>query len=243
MHRFCVCAGQTVSLLIEQERSRAGVGVRGAEVRPHHSVQLYFRAFCLFTLDAASIRPAAFCYLFSLWVRAPIQSTLSAVAVLQRTHTYTHTLFGPYIAYWDACVPLVACKASSCSTYTHSFPLPTPISSPLNGPWGPELSLRLSRTFSSSCLPVWIPLIYLWISPSLACSRIDHPIFARRLLSLYLKLVSPGEGRKRKEAVLTRVQKPETSPFEFHYKQARAFQKEVDQRGKWKYKGAQRLVI
>lgn len=91
VHWFCVCAGQTVSMLIEQERSRAGVEVRGAEVRPHHSVQLYFRAFCLFTLDVASIRPAGFCYLFSLWVRAPIQSTLSAVTVLHRTHTYTRT--------------------------------------------------------------------------------------------------------------------------------------------------------
>lgn len=127
-------------------------------------------------------------------------------------HTHMHTLFGPYIAYWDACVPLIACKASSCSTYTHSFPLPAPISSPLNGPWGLELSLRLSRTFSSSCFPVWIPLISLWISPSLACSCIDHPIFAHHLLSLYLTLVSPGEGRKRKEAVLTRVQQPEAFP-------------------------------
>lgn len=144
--------------------------------------------------------------------------TLCSDSPTQNTHIHMHTLFGPYIAYWDACVPLVACKASSCSTYTHSFPLPTPISSPLNGPWGPELSLGLSRTFSSSCFPVWIPLIYLWISPSLASSRIDHPIFAHRLLSLYLKLVPPGEGRKRKEAVLT--QQSETSPFQFHYKQA-----------------------
>lgn len=59
---LCLC--RTDSL--PADRAREGVGVRGAEVRPHHSVQLYFRAFCLFTLDAASIRPAAFCYLFSL---------------------------------------------------------------------------------------------------------------------------------------------------------------------------------
>lgn len=76
MHRFCVCAGQTVSIPVEQERSWVWVGVRGLEVRPHHSVQLYFRALCLFTLDAASIRPAGFviCFHYESESRSKVHS-------------------------------------------------------------------------------------------------------------------------------------------------------------------------
>lgn len=118
-------------MLIEQERSLAGGGGGGgggAEVRPHHSVQLYFPAFCLFTLDVASIRPAGFCYLFSLWVRAPIQSTLSAVTVLHRTHTHAHTLWAIYCLLRRVCSPHARpLPAARTHIVSHCLPLSHPL--------------------------------------------------------------------------------------------------------------------
>lgn len=90
VHGFCVCAGQTVSMLTEQERICAGVGVRGAEVRPHHSVQLYFGAFCLFTLDVSSIHPAGFCFRYESEPQSKVYSLQWEVR--HRTHTYTQSL-------------------------------------------------------------------------------------------------------------------------------------------------------
>lgn len=198
VHRFCVCAGQTVSVLVEQHGSRVWVRVEwgggGGGQASSFSATVFSCALFIY-LGRRVHPPCRVCYLFSLWVRAPIQSTLSAVTVLHRTHT--HTLIGTYIAYWDACAPPAACKASSCSTYTHSFPLPTPISSPLNGPRGPELSLRLSRTFSSSCC-LFESLLSIYESPHLlrvhVLITLSLPI---SFPSLYLKRLPPGERRKK----------------------------------------------
>lgn len=103
VHRFCVCAGQTVSVLVEQQGSRGWVRVEwggGGGQASSFSATVFWCALFIY-LGRRVHPPCRVCYLFSLWVRASIQSTLSAVTVLHRTHT--HTLIGTYIAYWDAC--------------------------------------------------------------------------------------------------------------------------------------------
>lgn len=162
VHQFHVCAGQTVSMW----QKKRGVE-QGWELKVRRS-GLIIQCNCIFVrfvyLPWMSLPSALQGFVICFRYESEPRSKVHSLQWQSYTeHTHTHTLWAIYCLLRRVCVPLVACKASSCSTYTHSFPLPTPISSPLNGPWGPELSLRLSRTFSSSGFPVWILLIYLWI--------------------------------------------------------------------------------
>lgn len=137
--------------------------------------------------------------------------------------------------------------ASSCSTYTHSFPSPPPISPPPTGPQGLEPALRHSRAFPSA-RRLFETLIYLSVSLSLF-------LRVHRLTSLSLRILPspfisdlssvPRGGKRREKAVAAPGPEPEPSPFGFHYKQASACLKNNNQRGKKneRKKGAQRLVI
>lgn len=86
---FCVCWTDSLHA-VEQEKGRVWVGVRGGEVGPHHSMQLYFRDFCLLTLDVASIRPAGFCvicFCCESMHRSKVHSSNDNHT--QNTHTHT----------------------------------------------------------------------------------------------------------------------------------------------------------
>lgn len=140
VHRFCVCAGQTVSVPVKQQGSRVWVRVEwgGAEVKPHHSVQLYFRAPCLFTLDAASIRPAGFVIYFHYESEPRSKVHSPQDSPTQNTHTHTQ---------WDIhCLLRRVCS-----------PHPPHPASP------PARPLPAARThIVSHCLPLSHPL---WMAP------------------------------------------------------------------------------
>lgn len=143
-----VCTGQTVSMQSSKRRGGCGWGL--GVVR----LGLITQCNCIFVI---------FVYWLWMWRQSALQDFVLFVFAVSRCtdpkytppmtiihRTHTHTLVRTYIAYRGACVP-PACKASSCSTYTHSFPSPPSISSPPTGLQGLELSLRLSRTFPSAC--------------------------------------------------------------------------------------------
>lgn len=150
----------TVSM--QSSQRKGGVwGVRGGELGPHQSMQLYFHDFCLFSLAVTSIRPAGFgviCFCCESMHGSKVH--FSSDNLTKNTHIHTRLLGHTLLI--EARVFPPACKASSCSTYTHSFPSPPPSSHPPRlGPQGLEL---FSETFSHlpfHVLPVWIPLICL----------------------------------------------------------------------------------
>lgn len=207
MHRFCVCAGQTVSILVEQERSWVWVGVRGGGGQASSFSATVFSCALFIYLGRCVHPPCRVCYLFSLWVRAPIQSTL----------THIHTLVGTYIAYGDACdpppppPPARPLPAARTHIVSHCLPLSHPL-------WMAPGVLSFLSGFLALSLPPAACLNPSYLSMNLPISCVSMywspylPIFSP---SLYLKLVPPGEGRKRKEAVLTRVQEPETNWMHF----------------------------
>lgn len=179
-----------------------------------------------------TLRPSALqglLFVFTMSQSPDPKYTLCSDSPTQNTHI--HTLVGTYIAYGDTRAPPAARKASSCSTYTHSFPLPTPISSPLNGPWGLELSLRLSRTFSSSCR-LFKSLLSIYESPHLLRVHVLITLSAH-LFPFPLSQACSPRGRKEKERG-----SPNPGPGarnglnEFHYKQARMFHTKDVHRGK-----------
>ncbi len=156
-----VCTGQTVC--VQSSRGRGGSGSGGAKVGPHQSVQLYFHDFVYLPWirrpsDSPPPPCRILCYLFAVSQCTDPKYT-PPVKIAYRTHTCTHSSghTTPPPSLIEARVFPPARKASSCSTYTHSFPSPLlppslpAISSPPTGPQGLELSLRLLRTFSSFC--------------------------------------------------------------------------------------------
>lgn len=244
VHRFCVCAGQTVSVLVEQHGSRVWVRVEwgggGGGQASSFSATVFSCALFIY-LGRRVHPPCRVCYLFSLWVRAPIQSTLSAVTVLHRTHTHTHSLGHTLLIETRVLPPPPARPLPAARTHIVSHCLP--LSHPL---WMAPRVLSFLSDFLALSLPPAACLNPSYLSMNLPISCVSmywSPYLCPSPSLPFISSVFPqGNEGKRKEAVLTRVQEPETSPFEFHYKQTRMFQKD-DQRRKWKYKGAQRLVI
>lgn len=101
------------------------------------------------------LRPAGFCVIFFAVSRCTDPKYTFPITITHRTHTCTY-LSGHTTppTYRGACVP-PGSQASSCSTYTHSFPLlPPPVSPPLTSPEGLKLSLKTFSRFLFLVLPV-----------------------------------------------------------------------------------------
>lgn len=144
-----VCTGQTVSMQSSKRRGGCGWGlgvVRLGLITQCNCIFMIF-VYWLWTWRLSALQDFVL-FVFAL-SRCTDPKYTPPVTIIHRTHTYTHLLGHTLLI--EARVFPPACKASSCSTYTHSFPSPPSISSPPTGPQGLELSLRLSRTFPSAC--------------------------------------------------------------------------------------------
>lgn len=196
-----VCTGQTVC--VQSSRGRGGSGGGGAKVGLISQCNYIFMILFIYlgygVPPILRLRPAGFCVICLLWVDAPIQSTLLQwQSHTEHTHTHTPQDKPPHPhPLIEARVFPPARKASSCSTYTHSFPSPPPVPPhliPSDWPPGSRAFSETSSRFLFLLLPVWIPLIYLWICLISLSTRpsIDQSISAHPPLFLYLRLVPRG---------------------------------------------------
>lgn len=127
------------------------------------------------------------------------QSKIHSSSDNNTQNTHRRSLIRMHIAYRGACPPPPTYKASSCSTYTHSFPL-LPPSLPLQ--LAPRV-LRLSCTFMSLCC-LFESLLSVYESLSLSLRvhlliSLSPPIFV-----FFFPLSQPLSpwGRKKKEQEL-----------------------------------------
>lgn len=207
-------------------------------------MQLYFHdCVCLPWMRRSSDPPPPPCgilhYLFAVSRSADPKYT-PPVTITHRTHTHMHTLFGtydsPFLTHTHllrrVCSPRLARPLPAARTHIVSHHRPPPPNLSLtNGPQGLELSLRLPRTFSSTCSLIESLLstddsVYLCFYVSICWSVYRCPS-SPLPLSQVLSPKGDGGGGE----ALPRGQEPESSPFGFHYKQASTSQKSNNQRG------------
>lgn len=176
----------------------------GGKFRPHHLKRLYFHDFVYLPWTRRPSDPppppcGILCDLFAVSRCADPKYT-PPVTITNRTHTSTHTRQdiqpSPLI---ETRVFPPARKASSCRTYTHSFPSPPPSHFiPSDRPQG--LSGFLWDILALSLPPApCLNLSYLSMNRCIslsACPSIDQSISARPRLSLYLRLDPPKGERE-----------------------------------------------
>lgn len=223
-----------------QARKRADCG-EGGKVGPHQSMRLYFHDFCLFTLDAASLRSSSSStpqdFVLFVCCESTHRSKVHSSSDNHTQNTHMHTVvrtYKPPLTHRGARVPppRLARPLPAARTHIVSHRRPPHL---IPSDWPPG-SPAFSETFSHFLfllLPVWISLIYLWIS---------LPLFLRVHLLINLSLpilpfpfisgLFPQGRNRRSGAVLAQGQEPEPSPFGFHYKQASTSQKNNNQRVK-----------
>lgn len=195
-------------------QAREGVGV-GLEVVRLGLMSQCNCIFMIFVYLPWTQRLSALQDLFLLRIDALIQVHSSSDNCRQNTHLLGHTLL------IEARVFPPACKASSCSTYTHSFPSPPPYLILCEWPPGSWAFSETFSHFSFLLLPVWISLIHLWISLFLFMRvHLLINLSLRILLIPFISGLFPQGRKRRKEAFPAQGQEPIPSPFGFHYKQA-----------------------
>lgn len=185
----------------------------GGKFRPHHLKRLYFHDFVYLPWTRRPSDPppppcGILCDLFAVSRCADPKYT-PPVTITNRTHTSTHTRQdikpSPLI---ETRVFPPARKASSCRTYTHSFPSPPPSHFiPSDRPPGSlRLSLRHSRTFTSSC-SLFESLLSIYESLYLSvCVSIYWSIYLCPSPSFPLSQAWSPQGRKRTGGLRARSQ-------------------------------------
>lgn len=220
-----VCTGQTVCLCAAQQRDGRRVCVGGA-VRSDlisqcdyiFMVFVYLPWMLYLRLPPTGV--CVICLLCAVCLRSDPKYTLPTTITHMYTLVRTYNTPLRLDSSGHVCSP-PAHKASSCSTYTHSFPSPPPSSHPLR--LAPRVSGFLWDFLTRSLPPrsrFQSLVIHLRISLSAApCVLLLINLSLPILLSLPLSRACFPWGRKERSwAVPAQGQEPEPSPFGFHYK-------------------------